>query len=45
VGMIDSVEVLWPSGAVEKFSGVAADQIYILVEGQGIRGTNALPAP
>ena len=45
VGMIDSVEVLWPSGAVQKFSGVAADQIYMLVEGQRIRGTNALPAP
>jgi len=45
VGMIDSVELLWPSGVVEKFSGVAADKIYTLVEGQGIRGTNALPAP
>jgi hypothetical protein len=43
--MINSVELLWPSGVVEKFSGVAADKIYTLVEGQGIRGTNALPAP
>jgi enediyne biosynthesis protein E4 len=42
---LDSVEVLWPSGTVEKFAGVAADKIYVLVEGQGIRGTNALPAP
>jgi enediyne biosynthesis protein E4 len=42
---LDSVEVLWPSGGVEKFTGVAADKIYVLVEGQGIRGTNALPAP
>jgi hypothetical protein len=42
---LDSVEVLWPSGTVEKFSGVAADKIYVLVEGEGIRGTNVLPAP
>ena len=35
---IDSVEVLWPSGATEKFQNVAADKIYSLVEGQGIRG-------
>jgi hypothetical protein len=34
----DSVEVLWPSGGVEKFVNVAADHIYALVEGQGIRG-------
>jgi enediyne biosynthesis protein E4 len=44
VAMIDSVEVLWPSGAVEKFSGVAADKIYTLVEGQGIRGAVELRA-
>jgi len=43
--MIDSVEVLWPSGAVEKFANVAADKIYTLVEGEGIRGTTELPAP
>jgi enediyne biosynthesis protein E4 len=43
--VMDSVEVLWPSGAVEKFTGVAADKIYTLVEGQGIRGTTALRAP
>ena len=43
--MIDSVEVLWPSGAVEKFVNAAADRIYMLVEGQGIRGTSALSAP
>jgi enediyne biosynthesis protein E4 len=45
VAVIDSVEVLWPSGAVEKFVNVAADRIYMLVEGQGIRGTSALSAP
>jgi len=42
---LDSVEILWPSGAVEKLTGVAADKIYTLVEGQGIRGATALPAP
>jgi hypothetical protein len=42
---LDSVEVLWPSGAVEKFTNVAADKIYIFVEGQGIRGTVELRAP
>ena len=42
---MDSVEVLWPSGAMEKFQNVAADKIYTLVEGQGIRATKELPAP
>jgi hypothetical protein len=42
---VDSIEVLWPSGALEKFTGVAADRLYLLVEGQGIRGTTNLPAP
>ncbi len=45
VTVADSVEVLWPSGAAEKFANVAADKIYILVEGQGIRGTTGLRAP
>jgi hypothetical protein len=44
VGVIDSVEVLWTSGAVERFSGVAADKIYTLIEGQGIRGTTVMTA-
>jgi len=39
---LDSVEILWPSGAVEKLTGVAADKIYVLVEGQGIQGTTPL---
>jgi len=43
--MIDSVEVLWPSGGVEKFVNVEADHIYNLVEGHGIRGTVALQVP
>ncbi|HEY4358358.1 MAG TPA: CRTAC1 family protein [Acidobacteriaceae bacterium] len=32
---IDSVEVLWPSGKVEKLSNLAADKFYFLLEGQG----------
>jgi hypothetical protein len=43
--VVDSVEVLWPSGTVEKFTNVAADKIYALVEAQGIRGATALAAP
>lgn len=32
---IDSVEILWPSGKVDKLSGLAADKFYYLLEGQG----------
>jgi len=42
---LDSVEVQWPSGLVEKFQNVAPDNIYTLVEGKGIRDTKPLPAP
>ena len=34
---IDSIEVHWPSGTVEKLAGVAPDHIYTIVEGHGIR--------
>jgi hypothetical protein len=30
------VTVMWPSGVVDTFQGVAADQIYVITEGQGI---------
>ncbi len=30
------LRVLWPSGAVEEFTGVAADQLYRITEGSGI---------
>jgi hypothetical protein len=30
------VEVRWPSGLVEKFSGLAADRIYVVTEAKGI---------
>jgi hypothetical protein len=33
---IDSVEIIWPSGKVEKLSNLAADRFYFLLEGQGI---------
>ncbi len=34
---IDLVEVRWPTGKSESFKDVAADKIYTIVEGQGIR--------
>src|SRR5450631_56836 len=42
---IESVEVRWPTGKTESFKDVAADKIYVITEGQGIRETMALPAP
>jgi len=42
---IDSVEVRWPTGKTESFKNVAADKIYTIIEGQGIKETVALPAP
>jgi hypothetical protein len=35
--MIDVVEVRWPNGKNENFKNVAADKIYIIVEGEGIK--------
>jgi hypothetical protein len=32
---VEAIHVRWPSGAEEKFPGVAADQRYLLVEGSG----------
>ncbi len=32
---VDSISVVWPSGTVEEFEGVAADGLYRLVEGSG----------
>ena len=42
---LDSVEIQWPSGAIEKLQNLAADNIYTIVEGQGVRATKPLPAP
>jgi hypothetical protein len=35
------VEVQWPSGQVDKFPGVAADQMVTVEEGKGVVGTRA----
>jgi enediyne biosynthesis protein E4 len=42
---MDLVEVRWPTGKTESFKDVAADKIYTITEGQGIKETAALPAP
>lgn len=34
--LIDSLEVRWPSGLTEHFSGLAADNFYRIVEGHGL---------
>jgi hypothetical protein len=33
---IDSVEIHWPSGAVDRIGNLAADQLYSVLEGRGI---------
>jgi hypothetical protein len=33
---IDSVEIHWPSGAVDRISALAADRFYSVLEGHGI---------
>src|SRR6266702_670045 len=42
---MESVEIRWPNGTVETLQNVAADCIYTIVEGAGIRDTKALPRP
>lgn len=32
---VDTIEIRWPNGSVEKLSDVAANQAYTLVEGEG----------
>jgi hypothetical protein len=34
---IDSIEVHWPSGAVEKFTAIKPDQIVTLTEGKSAK--------
>ena len=36
--VIDSVQVVWPSGSINNFKGVALNQIYRIVENSGIIG-------
>jgi hypothetical protein len=40
---MEEVRVRWPNGESEVFHDVAADFIYTIVEGQGIRDKSALP--
>ena len=42
---MNKVKVQWPSGITQEFQNVAADAIYEIVEGQGIKKTLTLPAP
>jgi PPE-repeat protein len=37
----DAVEVQWPSGQIEKLSGVTGDQMVTIEEGKGVVGTRA----
>jgi hypothetical protein len=43
-GTINRIEVLWPSGLRQEFSGIQADAIYEIKEGEPIRKTTPLPA-
>jgi len=43
--VMEKVEVRWPNGKVEELHGIAADAIYTVVEGEGIKNTVKLPAP
>jgi hypothetical protein len=42
---MESVEIRWPNGNVETLENVAADAIYTVVEGSGIRNNTPLPLP
>lgn len=42
---IEKVEIRWPNGKLETLENVAADAIYTIVEGSGIRNTTPLPPP
>jgi enediyne biosynthesis protein E4 len=43
---IDNLEIRWPSGRVETFDGLTADQFYSILEGQGIvAGERIQPKP
>ena len=42
---IDSLEVRWPSGLVQRFAGLQADRFYRLTEGQPIQPIVAAPEP
>ena len=44
-GVIQSVEIEWPSGLIERLANIAADNLYTIVEGEGIQQTIKLNAP
>jgi hypothetical protein len=43
-GTINRIEVFWPSGLRQEFSGIPADAIYEIKEGEPIRKITQLPA-
>jgi hypothetical protein len=42
---VDVLDVRWPNGKVESMKDVAADKIYTIIEGQGIKGAVAFDNP
>ena len=42
---IDSIEVRWPNGEVEKLGALPADSIYTIAEGKGVISSQPLPFP
>jgi hypothetical protein len=42
-GKMDEVAIRWPSGKVESLRDLAADFIYTVVEGEGVKDKVALP--
>ncbi len=43
--IMDKVEIRWPNGEVETLHNIAADAIYTVIQGQGIKNTIKLPSP
>jgi hypothetical protein len=44
-GTMNSVEVRWPGGSIEKYANLSADAIYTIVEGKGTPTSVPLPPP
>ena len=42
---MELVEVRWPTGKTETYKDIAADKIYTVTEGQGIKESASLPPP
>jgi enediyne biosynthesis protein E4 len=42
---MDTVEIRWPGGNVERVKNLAADFIYRIVEGKGVQSAKPLPPP